>query len=397
MKLTRDAIDRLVLPPGKTDHFIWDDDLPGFGVRLRGDTRRWVVQYRVSRQTRRESLGDVRKVKLDDARKIARQRFAQAELGVDPAAQRTQSGARAMTLAIAAERYLAAKQGVVRPSTHTAAGRYLTRDWKPLGNRPLDGIKRADVAARLQELVKAHGRTSAARARDYLSALYSWSMREGLCEANPVMATNDPTAGILPRDRVLDDSELAIIWNACSSDDDSGRITKLLLLTGCRREEIGRLSWMEINLDVGLMTIPGARTKNGRTLELPLPAIAVDLLAAVPGHRKFVFGRNDHGFSGWSAAKLRLDSRIVLTTGKQLPAWTFHDLRRTYRTGLGRLGVPPHVAELAINHAKGGIEAIYDRHKYAPEIKQALAVWADHVMAVVSGKPAQVVTLRARV
>ncbi len=74
------------------------DDLPGFGVRLRKGASRpsvaWVVQYRIGAQQRRESLGDVRKVNLDDARKIARQRFAQVELGVDPAAERRQTRAR---------------------------------------------------------------------------------------------------------------------------------------------------------------------------------------------------------------------------------------------------------------------------------------------------------------
>jgi len=251
------------------------------------------------------------------------------------------------------------------------------------------------VAARLQEITKDRGRTAAARARGNLSALLTWAMKEGLCEANPVTATNDPHEGVLPRDRVLNDSELAIVWRACG-DDDTGRITRLLLLTGCRREEIGGLKWSEINFDTGLLTLPGERTKNRRTLELPLPAVAVELLAAVPRQdREFVFGRHDRGFSGWSAAKLRLDSRIVLMTGKSLPAWTFHDARRTYRTGLGRLGVPPHVAELAINHAKGGLQAIYDKHRYLPEIKSALALWGAHVLAVVDARAATVVPLRA--
>jgi integrase len=66
-------------------------------------------------------------------------------------------------------------------------------------------------------------------------------MKEGLCEANPVLATNDPTEGIQSRDRVLNDDEIRAIWNACDDDDDSGRIIRLLLLTGCRREEIGGL------------------------------------------------------------------------------------------------------------------------------------------------------------
>ena len=152
------------------------------------------------------------------------------------------------------------------------------------------------------------------------------------------------------------------------------------------------------HLDTGLMTIPGTRTKNHKTLELMLPEIAIDILRSVPRqeNRDFVFGRFDGvaGFSGWSALKLRLDSRIVIATGKPLAAWRLHDLRRTMRTNLGKLGVPPHVAELAINHVKGGVEAIYDRHRYQREIGAALATWAAHVITVVEGSERKVVALQ---
>jgi integrase len=393
MKLTTAAVAALGLPVGKADHIEWDDTLPGFGVRLRGKARTWVVQYRVGDRQRRESLGDVRKVKLDDARGIARQRFARVELGSDPVGERKAAKAATLTLATAMTRYLDAKRDVMRPNTYKAAERYFGVHWKPLRERPLAVITRADVAARLQELVKAHGRTSAARARDYLSAMYTWAAREGLCEANPVTLTNDPAVGIPTRDRVLADDEIRTVWNACG-DDTAGRIVKLLLLTGCRREEVGGLHWSEI--DNGVLTIPGARTKNKQAHVLPLPAAASELIAAQGRVGDYVFGRDGASpFSGWSAAKLRLDARIVMLTGKPLPPWTFHDLRRTMRSGLGALGVAPHLAELAINHAKGGVQAIYDRYKYQREIGAALAMWAEHLAALAEGRADKVVALRA--
>lgn len=400
MKLTKDAVAALALPEGKTEQFFWDDDLPGFGVRLRGGTKRWAVQYRAGANQRRESLGDVRKVNLEDARKIARQRFAQVELGGDPGAERRAARAEAaatkLTLGTVADRYLAAKADRLRSSTFKASKVYFAVHWKPLHGQPLDSIKRADVAARLQEIVKAHGRTSAARARGNLSALYSWAMREGLCETNPVTATNDPIEGILPRDRVLADDEVRLIWKACQ-DDDFSRIVKLLLLTGCRREEIGGLKRSEVNFETGLMTLAGTRTKNGRILELTLPTIALEILRTTPAQegRDYFFGRFGGAFSGWSAGKLRIDAQIVLTSGKPIAPWTLHDLRRTLRTGMGRLGVAPHIAELVINHVKGGVEAIYDRHRYQREIAAALALWGDHVRTVVDGGAPKVVSLRS--
>ena len=76
-----------------------------------------------------------------------------------------------MTLGVVIPRYLSAKQERLRPNSHNAAKRYLEQHWKPLHGRPLEAIKRADVAARLQETTKAYGRTSAARGRDNLAAL----------------------------------------------------------------------------------------------------------------------------------------------------------------------------------------------------------------------------------
>jgi integrase len=394
MQLTKNAVAALTRPTGKTDHIEWDDALPGFGVRLRGKSKRWIVQYRVGTQQRRESLGDVRKINLDDARKIAKQRFAQVELGTDPAAERAK--ARRLTLASVVSRYLAAKQSSVRPSTFNNAKRYLIVLWKPLADRPIDSIGRADVAARLQDIIAAHGRMSAARARANLSAMFSWAMKEGLCDSNPVVATNDPADGSKPRERVLSDHELGVVWNACL-DDDFGRIIKLLVLTGCRREEIGALKWHEIDLDAGVMTIPGTRTKNHRTLTLTLPQIAIDILRSAPRRpgRDYVFGTRGGVYSGYSYSTISLHSRIAAAEGRPLPHFVIHDLRRTMRSGLGRLGIPPHVAELAINHAREGIEAIYDRHTYAGEITTALARWADHVLAVVEGRPSKIVPLRA--
>jgi integrase len=403
MKFAKMTAAALSVPEGKLEHFVWDEDLPGFGVRWRKGANRdslaWVVQYRIGPQQRRESLGDVRKVNLEDARKIARQRFAQVELGIDPASERAKARAQAvaskLTLSSVTERYLAAKKDDLRPSTYRAAAQYFAVHWKPLSDRPIDTIGRADVAARLQEIIKVHGRTSAARARGNLSALFSWAMREGLCESNPIVATNDPAAGIRPRERVLDDDELRAIWCACQ-DDDFGRIVRLLLLTGCRREEIGALRWTEVNFDTSVLTIPGTRTKNHRSLVLPLPAFAIDLLRSAPrrADRDYVFGGRGGGFSAWSYSTLRLNSRIIAAAGKPLAAWTLHDLRRTMRTGLGKLGVQPHIAELVINHVKGGVEAIYDRHKYQREIGLALALWADHIRALIEGAERRVLPMK---
>jgi integrase len=147
------------------------------------------------------------------------------------------------------------------------------------------------------------------------------------------------------------------------------------------------------------MTIPGARTKGKRSLILTLPPAAIEILHAVPRRdgQEFVFGGKSgkSGFVGYAYARMRLDARIVVAAGKPLEPWTLHDLRRTMRTGLGRVGIAPHIAELVIGHNRQGVEAIYDRHSYQSEIKTALLRWSDHVLGVVEGRSSNVVPMHA--
>jgi integrase len=167
-----------------------------------------------------------------------------------------------------------------------------------------------------------------------------------------------------------------------------------LVLTGARREEIGGLRWSEIDLATGRLTIPGSRTKNHHPLRLTLPPAALALLPERAAGREYVFGPKQ-GFLSWSYYTALLNRRIAGSEGKALAPWTLHDLRRTLRTGLGRLKVPPHVAELVLNHVKKGMVAVYDHWNYEPEIAAALTAWADHVVFVVEERSVNVVALRA--
>ena len=66
--------------------------------------------------------------------------------------------------------------------------------------------------------------------------------------------------------------------------------------------------------------------------------------------------------------------------------WCPHDLRRTARTGLGKLGIAPHIAEKCLNHSLGQMEAIYDRGDYLPERRDALTQWDKHVQKTLGPK-----------
>jgi integrase len=333
-------------------------------------------------------LGDVRKLELAAARKIARQWFAKIELGIDPKAQDKPQ----VTLGKAVTLYVAAKQETWRPATRKQVKRNLEQYAKPLHDIALADVTRADVAARLTALTQERGVIAGQKLRAHLQALLSWSVAQGIADSNPVVGTHDPAADRPSRDRVLSDSELANVWAACG-DDEFGKIVKLLILTGCRREEIGGLKWDEIS-DDGVLTIPGTRTKNHATLTLPLPKMALDILHSIERREgsPFVFGNHQRGFVNWSYNKRSLEARLP----RMMAGWVLHDLRRSTRTGLGRLGVPPHVAELVIGHTKKGLLAVYDRHTYRREVGDALKLWAAHIAQVIDpNAAAKIVPLRA--
>jgi integrase len=400
MKFTAKTIAGIRLPAGKTDHIEWDDDLPGFGLRLRGRGDRprktWVAQYRAHGRTRRMKIGTVEKLSPDEARKAARKILAKVEVGHDPQAEkavrRQQDG---HTLAAVVADYLNAKLPVVRRNTYRELVRYLTGPhFKPLHAQPLDQITRRDVAFRLTKITAENGSITAGRARATLSALFAWALGHGLAEINPVVGTLQPQDSV-PSSRVLSDYELTSIWHACG-DDDLGRVVKLLICTGARRSEVGGMCWSEFDAERGIWTIPAARAKNRRSLTLPLPQIALDIVARVPRMlgRDQLFGtRASRGFTGWAAKAER-----ALRTASKVADWTLHDLRRTVATRMADLGVQPHIIEAVLNHVSGhkaGVAGIYNRSSYEREVRAALMLWADHVRALVEGGEKKIVPLRA--
>jgi integrase len=399
MNLTAKNVAAAELPPGKTDHIEWDGEMSGFGYRLRlgsgGQVRRtWVVQYRRAGGSRRVLLGSAAVLTADAARIAAKKLLAAVTLGQDPQADRVDRRSKDQTsLRAVVDEYLKAKQPQVRPRTYIEAVRYLTgKYFKPLHSMPVDQIARKDIAARLVVITRDSGSITAARARATISGFFVWAMQMGYLEQNPVIGTIQPEDS-KGRSRVLSDVELAAVWRACK-DDDHGRIVRLLILTACRRQEVGGMRWGELDSDRGTWVIPAERAKNKREHSLPLPPAAWDIIQSVPrmASRGHLFGvRSDHGFTAWGGAKEVLDRDLGA-----IPHFVLHDIRRTVATKLADLGVQPHIIEQILNHQsghKGGVAGVYNKSSYAREVKTAMALWADHLHALVDGGERKVVNM----
>ena len=261
-------------------------------------------------------------------------------------------------------------------------------------------IDRRTIAVLLGEIAEKSGPFAANRTRASLSGFFSWLIREGIVEANPILATNEAIEGP-PRTRVLSDDELAAIWNALG-DDQYSSIVKLLLLTGCRREEIASLRWSEVDLDRAIATLPGERTKNRREHLVPLSAHALTVLAAQTRRvnpdgapRDLIFGRGEGGWKNWSACKDELNARIH----PPISGWNLHDFRRSVSTSLHQqFDTAPFLVELILGHSgvQTGVAGIYNRANYVDQRRVALTRWADHIVGLATGekKPSTVITLR---
>lgn len=227
-----------------------------------------------------------------------------------------------------------------------------------------------------------------------LSTFFRWKSIIRVIGRNVIQLADAPPKP-QSRDRVLSHDEIKAVWNAATSCGyPFGPIVKLLLLTGQRRDEIANLKWSELSEELDTITFEGSRTKNGRAHIVPLPKMATAIIKALPRIAISADKMSDYvfttfgtkPFSGFSNGKIALDKHCDPT----LPEWHLHDLRRTCATELAKLGIKQEVTEAILNHKSGkvsGVAAIYNRHEYHDEKREALKLWADRLQTIVIDRP----------
>jgi integrase len=415
MKLTDHTARTETLPAGKDDLLRTDEKLSCFGLRVRRSdkgeiTKTWHFVYRdAAGKMRKPKLGDVDAMKAAVARDIATDMFADLRRGIYPHEQRQKAKDEASeTFGALTAQYLAARKPDLRTRTFIEVKRHFEKRWDTFDKESIHQIDQRRINKRHGEIVAKHGKFEADRAVISLSTFFAWAMKAGIVTKNPASLINRAVPkGKSSRDRWLTDAEIAEVWAACR-DDNYGRIVKILLLTGQRREEVGAMSWDELDLKAGLWTLPRERVKNDRAHTVPLLPTAISIFeeqtrrARRPGKRDLVFSAGTNGFGGWSLAKIALDERIAEARKQAgvetpMPPWRLHDLRRTVISGLARLGVNLAVTEKVVNHVSGsfaGVVGVYQHHDFASEKRDALERWDRHVAASVNGRAGEVVPFR---
>jgi integrase len=395
--ISEDTARNFNFPPEeqRPDKIKFDGEFPGFGLRIRTDQktgrehRSYIFQYKIGSKHRRLNCGMVGKVTAAEARKTAN-KYAVALLNrEDPANERAAAREEpCQTIGATIPDYLAARQPAMKPRSYEETKRHLETHWRPLHVFPVRNVARANVAAETNAIARRSGPVAANRARASLSAFFRWAIGQGLCDQNPVAGTSKQKENG-PRERSLSDAEIAAVWLA-APENDYGRIVQLLMLTGCRRDEIGSLRWSEIDTEAKAIALTASRTKNHTEHVVPLSERALKIIEAIPRRdRDFVFGSGQGGYSGWSKSKAELDEAC------KVKEWTLHDIRRTVRTGLGKLGVAPHVAEAVVNLLPARLIRTCHRNAYAGEKKAALDAWASHLEAIILPSRPAAVSVRA--
>jgi integrase len=376
-------------PPkhGRVERF--DVAMPGFGLRISDSgVKSWFILYRVDGRLVRQTLGRYPAIGLAEARKRAATALDQVEGGRDPRREAALAAAsmatrRASSFRIVAEQFRARHLAGLRRGHEVWAS--IERDVIPeWGDRPISEISRRDVITLLdgiQDRGKPYARNRRLAA---VRKLFNWCLERDLVAANP--AAHIRALPETMRQRILSDDELRAVWEASMKlPSPAGPLIRLLMITGQRRGEVGGMEWPEVDLANKVWTLPAARTKNALAHEIPLSKMAIAELAAL---KRFEGIANVMTTGGRDGAPLgaftTLKSEIDRLSG--VKDWVLHDLRRTFRTRLGGLGVQPEIAERLINHVPAGVRAVYDLHSYRAEKRDAMNRWAKRLREIVDGK-----------
>jgi integrase len=369
-KVVRDLSPR----PDGGDLLVFDNELPGFGVRVYPSG---VKSYFWNDRQGRLSLGDVRNMRLEQARDLAREYKAMARRGInvrrhlreEREANQAEERRSQLTLQTAFAEYARIREGGLAGTTawSRSTGEAYRAAWKWIQQEVGDSHP-ADIGAPdWVSMLAEHREERPAMAKTMLAlmkSLYAWLSTQSThakdVTTNPV---RDVKFTALPaREQYFAPADLGRLYHAVDVlDVFESTAIRLLILTARRRSEIEELRWDEVDFAERVITIPKERTKTGREDAFPMTDRMVDLLKAVPRHNgPYVFSRD----GGHRPMKLNL-KRARASLG-DVPAhtgvdWRFHDFRRSMATAIDNADGDHSEKEIMLSHSLGALDKTYSR------------------------------------
>jgi integrase len=218
-----------------------------------------------------------------------------------------------------------------------------------------------------------------------LRPFFKWCIEKEIIATNPTEGMRQPNTS--ERDRVLDDTELKLIWLATDKlKYPWGAWLKMLWLTSQRRDAVAGMCWRELNFDTGLWTIPKGRMKKSRKDHVvPLSSQAVAVLQGIERQCDYVFHTNfTTPISGYSKAKSMLDGLLPA----DMAHWTVHDIRRSGATVLQRepySHAPWAIDALQARQVENRVRRVYQRHLYDQEKVAMVRDLGEHIEGLCRG------------
>ena len=377
-KLT-DAVIR-ALTPGGTQLDCWCIAPRGFGLRVSpGGRKTFVVRYVVGGRRRRMSLGAYPTTTLADARRRAMLVLGEVANGKDPAQVRHDTR-RAETFGDLAAPYLEKharpKKRSWREDDRIIANELLPA-WRTTQARE---IKRRDVREVIEAIAERPAPIMANRVLALIKKIFNFGIAREIVEFNPCAQLERPGKE-QQRDRVLSDEEIRVFWTALEREpSEIAAAFRLRLVTAQRGGEVVNMRWSDVDLNDRWWTIPGADAKNGLAHRVPLNVLAIEILHMLL--RRASSGRHESLYVLAGARGKRQRSEAVARLG--LTGFRGHDLRRTAASRMASAGVQRLVIGKVLNHGERGVTAVYDRHSYDAEKREALDIWCRHLKSILT-------------
>lgn len=390
MKLTDRQIKNL--KPKSQRYEVWEGN--GFGIRVFPTGKKsWVYMYRFQRKTRRITFGSYPKITVAVAHAIYGKSLADLEKGIDPGASMVisnQENRLAPTVEGLAHEYIE-KWAKPRKRSWKKDERMLTKDVIPfLGKQKANQIARRDIVILLDKILERGSPIAANRTLAVIRRMFNFAVERDIMPSSPCYGFKAP-AKENKRDRLLTSDEIHFFWKAlndASMSELSKLALKLQLVTAQRKGEVISAEWEEFNLTNGWWTIPAHKSKNGNPHQVPLSKLSLELLREIKLHSngsKWLFPSSNNGSHFVPEAINKAVARNK-EKFKDVKHFTPHDLRRAAASHMTAIGIPRLVVSKILNHAENSVTAIYDRHGYDAEKKDALEKWGDKLSKIINDR-----------